>query len=197
MEMNKLEKFFVNSPFRAFTQNVPTYFFRKHSGLPKKPFCLEIGCGQGAGIKIILNKFKASRVIGMDFDPDQIELARKKMGLPYRDDYSLFIGSAAEIGLAAAKFDAVFDYAVLHHIPAWRHALVEIYRTLKPRGYFFYEELLDELLKSYVFIRCFPHPHQALFTREQFEATLKEVGFNICWSRGWTDNYVIGVAQKP
>ena len=38
------------------------------------------------------------------------------------------------IEAAAATYDAVVDFGIIHHIPHWRAALAEIFRVLKPGG---------------------------------------------------------------
>ncbi|MHC1764566.1 MAG: methyltransferase domain-containing protein [Verrucomicrobiia bacterium] len=39
----------------------------------------------------------------------------------------------------AATYDAVFDFAIIHHVPNWRDALVEVNRVLRPGGVFYAE----------------------------------------------------------
>ncbi len=197
MKMHRFEKLMVNTPVRALFQClVPTPFFLKHSRLPPQPLCLEIGCGQGAGGEIILEEFKARRVIAIDYDTAQVKLAKNRIRLKHRPYLQLLTGDAASLSFASAQFDAVFDYGILHHVPGWREALAEIFRVLKPGGQFFYEEMLKPLIGNYVFDKLFPHPPEALLVREEFERALVEQGFKLCGSRQRMKSYLIGVAQK-
>jgi ubiquinone/menaquinone biosynthesis C-methylase UbiE len=197
MKMHRLEKLMVNTPARALFQRlVPTPFFLKHSRLSSNPLCLEIGCGQGAGGEIILEKFNARRVIAIDYDTAQVKLAQKHIRSKYRPNLQLLTGDAASLSFVSARFDAVFDYGILHHVPGWRKALAEIFRVLKPNGQFFYEEMLETLIGNYVFDKLFPHPPEALLTQQEFEQALIKQGFKLCGSRQRMKSYLIGVAQK-
>src|SRR5947209_1763332 len=40
---------------------------------------LEVGCGGGAGVKIILERFGAAEVVAFDLDPMMIERARRQL----------------------------------------------------------------------------------------------------------------------
>lgn len=198
MGMPKLEKFFTNSIPRALMQYfVPTPFFLKHSKLPPKPVCLEIGCGQGAGAEIILKEFGAGRVIAIDYDPEQIELAKKNLCPSCRPHISFQVGDAARLSFNSNQFDAVFEYGILHHVANWKGALREIYRVLKPGGYFFYEDILTSLLENPFFETFFPHDPQARFTRKKFEQVLLQTGFNLCAATELARSYLLGVANKP
>ncbi len=198
MKMNKLEKLLVNTPGRLVLQRlVPTPFFLSQRQLPAQPDCLEIGCGQGAGVEIILEKFKARRVIAFDYDPEQVRLAKQRIHPNYRGYFNLCVADAASLCFPSARFDAVFNYAILHHVAGWREALAEIYRMLKPGGQFFYEELLRPVLDVPIFARLFEHPPAARFTQAEFEQALIQLGFKVGHSRQYLRSYLLGVAQKP
>jgi len=54
---------------------------------------LEIGCGRGVGVEIILDQFAAASVDAFDLDPRMIERARKRLGA-MRDRVRLSVGDA-------------------------------------------------------------------------------------------------------
>jgi ubiquinone/menaquinone biosynthesis C-methylase UbiE len=101
---------------------------------------LEIGCGTGAGIQLILTKFGAARVDAFELDTSSARWARQRH-LRKGRNVPLWVGNARYIPVADATYDAVFDFGVLHHVVRWREALAEIHRVLKPRGRFYCEEI--------------------------------------------------------
>jgi ubiquinone/menaquinone biosynthesis C-methylase UbiE len=99
---------------------------------------LEIGCGRGVGVEIILERFRAERVEAFDLDPKMVARAEARLAR-YADKISLSIGSATAIEAADSTFDAVFDFGVIHQIEEWRKAVAECARVLKPGGRLYFE----------------------------------------------------------
>jgi len=54
---------------------------------------------------------------------------------------SLMVADASHLPFTDGSFEACFDFGALHHIPAWRRAVAEVARVLKPGGVFAGEEL--------------------------------------------------------
>lgn len=54
-------------------------------------------------------------------------------------------GSATDLhttlGEPVSRYDAVFDFAIIHHIPHWPDAIAEIARVLPPGGKFHFDEV--------------------------------------------------------
>ena len=44
------------------------------------------------------------------------------------------VGDLTSIDAPDDSFDAVFDFGVIHHVPNWRQAVVEVARVLRPHG---------------------------------------------------------------
>ncbi|HJZ86585.1 MAG TPA: class I SAM-dependent methyltransferase [Polyangia bacterium] len=178
--MNRLETLAVNSRLRALVQRVVEVplLLRKGGPLPGGR-ALEIGCGRGAGARLILERFGAERVVAVDLDPAQVERARAHAG-PLLDHRAEFrVGDAARLDFPDASFDAVFDFAVLHHVPPWRQAVAEIGRVLKPGGRFYFEDLLKDLILSRPFRALFDHPVDAQFQGYELFQALRAAGLMI------------------
>ena len=134
MLLNAVEKALMNNPVRAAVQR---HFEAKRlldlGGAVAGGKALEVGCGRGVGVEIILDLFGAGSVDAFDLDPDMVARARARHAAK-GSQVRLWVGDADQIQAEDATYDAVFDFAIIHHVPAWRTALREIARVLKPGG---------------------------------------------------------------
>ena len=96
------------------------------------------------------------------------------------------------------SFDAVFDFAILHHVPEWRQALGEVRRVLKPGGRFYFDEVLRGFLETRVSRALFDHPEEAHFTAQEFGSACEAVGLVLAQRPQQVGSYfALGVATKP
>jgi SAM-dependent methyltransferase len=72
-----------------------------------------------------------------------------------------------------ASYDAVFDFGIIHHVPAWQHAVTEVARVLKPGGRFFFEEVTKRALHRWFYRTFLEHPKTNRFSAEEFIAELE------------------------
>ena len=141
---------------------------------------LEIGCGQGAGARIIYDLFSPQKYVGIDLDSKMVERARKKEhGL----ENALFLqGDAARLLFVDGTFDLAVDFGIIHHIPNWREALAEIHRTLNAHGELYFEELPVETWERGIgkpLKRLLEHPYKEMFRQNEFVAELERLGFDV------------------
>jgi ubiquinone/menaquinone biosynthesis C-methylase UbiE len=192
--LNQLEFLLMNNPVRA---SVQKYFegprLERMGGVMAGGCALEIGCGRGVGVEIILDRFGATRVDAVDLDPRMIRRAQKRLkGRPAR----LWVADATHLEVDDSTYAAAFDFGVIHHIADWRKALGEIWRVLKPGGRFYVEEALCDIISRRLCRALFDHPWEDRFDHLQFIAGLRQAGFRVLvtkqiWNRlGWY------VAQK-
>ena len=203
MLMNQMETALINSPPRRWLQRwyeVP--WLRRLGGtLPANARVLEIGCGPGYGTRLILEQFGAAHIDALDLDPAMIARARRRL-TGYRDRVRLHTGDAADlrasIGADDGSYDAVFDFAIVHHIPAWRTAVAEIARVLRPGGTFYFDEVTARALARPTYRALFEHPTDDRFTAEQFLAELHHHGLHAGeqWRTPIGGDYLIGAAQR-
>ena len=66
----------------------------------------------------------------------------------------------------------MFDFGVIHHVPAWENAISEVRRVLKPGGIFVFEEVSKQALDRWVYRKLLKHPKENRFTAENFVAAL-------------------------
>lgn len=205
MRMNRVEKALVNSPPRRLLQRLEAARLARMGGRTPGARVVELGCGSGYGTKLILDVFGAARVDAVDLDPAMIAKAAHRLSR-YRGRVNLAEGSATDLTAAFAAFrggddagyDAVFDFAVIHHIPRWREALAEVARVLQPGGRFFFDEVTATALARPSYQKLFDHPTDDRFTAGEFLAELPRHGLHIAdrWRTYIGGDYLLGVATR-
>jgi len=195
MKLNALEFALMNNPIRAMSQRyLETPLLIGPPRVLSGKQVLEVGCGRGVGIEILLARGAAS-VAGFDLDPEMVVLAQQRLA-KYGSRARVFVGDAAMIAAPDASFDAVVDYGIIHHIPSWPQALHEIARVLRPGGDFYFEDLFKGFISAWPIRALFDHPQATQFTGQEFRAGLEAVGLCMqVWREldGWG---VMGRADK-
>lgn len=204
MLMNRIETLAINSPPRRWLQRAEARWLRKLGGTLEGAWALELGAGSGHGTGLILDVFGAQHVDAIDLDPAMVDRARRALadrGAAVRVEQ----GSATDLRAALgedvagdASYDAVFDFAIIHHVPDWRSAVAEVARVLKPGGRFFFDEVTAAALDTRAYRWLFDHPTDDRFTAREFEDELAHVGLDLA-GRSRTvlrGHYVLGVATR-
>ena len=180
MLMNSIEYWAMNNPLRALVQR--RYEAPRLKRLAKGPAnnILEIGCGQGAGARIIYDLFSPHQYVDIDLDPRMIRRARRKAralrNAAFRE------GDVTNLEFLNATFDLVVDFGIVHHVPEWREALAEVHRTLVVHGEFLFEDLPLETWERGIgipFKRMTDHPYDHMFRKQEFVDELKALGFAV------------------
>lgn len=196
MLLNRLEYVLMNNPVRAALQRrFEARRLLAMGGPIDGGLALEIGCGRGVGLEIVLDTFGARHVDGFDLDPRMVRLARRRTRRR-AERVSLWVGDAARIPVRDGGYDAVFDFGIMHHVPAWREALREVHRVLKPAGRFYAEEVLGRMLGRFPYRQLFEHPRADRFERADFEAELETQGFQILDANELRGDFAWFVARR-
>lgn len=197
MLLNTVEYLAMNNPVRAFVQrHYEARRLLRMGGPMSGGRALEIGCGRGVGVEIILDLFRADAVDAFDLDPRMIAKATKR--LKRRDGkVRLRVGNASHIEAEDAAYDAVFDFGIIHHIPDWAGALAEVWRVLKPGGRFYAEEVLRAYILHPLWRRLLDHPLENRFDYAQFRDGLTRAGFELVASAPFGRSFAWYVADKP
>jgi len=195
MLLNTVEKALMNNPVRASLQRrFEARRLLAMGGPVPGGRALEIGCGRGVGAEIVLDVFGAASVDAFDLDPRMVELARRRLeGRPAR----VAVGDAEHIDAPDGTYDAVFDFAIVHHVPDWRAALREVHRVLKPGGRLYAEEVLAKLILHPVWRRVLEHPMADRFDRDGFARGLQDAGFHVTATRELFGQFAWFVAERP
>jgi ubiquinone/menaquinone biosynthesis C-methylase UbiE len=134
MKLDPLERWFVNSPLRQTMQALVIRWFRAVIPLSPGAYILDIGCGAGAGARMLAQQFNPRRLFLTDIDLQMVGLAQSRLSQEVLPPTRFCVGDAARLPFRSETAHAVFGFGFLHHVPAWRDALAEIHRVLKPGG---------------------------------------------------------------
>jgi len=195
MKLNSLELALMNNPVRAASQSwIESPLLIGPRGALAGKYVLEVGCGRGVGIEILL-ALGAAHVTGFDLDPKMVALAQKRVA-KYGNRARVFVGDAEAIDVPDASCDAVVDYGIIHHIPNWPQALKEIARVLKPGGVFYFEDLLKGLVSAWLVRDLFDHPQATQFYGREFRAGLEAADLHVQKWRQRGEWGIMGQAGK-
>lgn len=200
MRLNAVEKALMNNPVRALVQRRhEARLMERLGGRTEGLRVLEIGCGRGVGTEIIFERFGAREVHAFDIDPDMVARARRRLSRYPADRLRLSVGDAAALDAEDESFDAVFDFGIIHHVPGWRRAVLEVARVLRPGGRFFFEEVTRQALSRRFYRTFLSHPPPSnWFDAAEFVAEVERCGIAVGGNTaGWFfGDFVVGVGRR-
>lgn len=179
MRLNNIEFLIMNNFIRRLIQklieiNLFNYFLKKHRININNAIILDAGCGSGYSTKLISKRYNPKELLGFDIMPEQIKLAKKRSLSAY-----FKIGDITNIDSPSNKYNVVFVFGILHHVPEWKKAISEIFRVLKPEGKLLIEDINKNGAEFFTKFIHFNHPKEARFDWSEFKRELNNVGFNI------------------
>jgi len=146
---------------------------------------LDIGCADGTFSKVILDKSKASNLIGIDVLKTSVGWAKKHWK---SSKMRFLVGDAHKLQFLKETFDAVFIMEVLEHVADPKLVLKEVKRVLKKGGYGVFLVPSDSFLfKSiwFFWLRFYPrgwvweHTHIQTYRRNYLTKICKQAGFKV------------------
>jgi len=102
---------------------------------------LEVGCGRGGGSSYIARYLKPEFMTGVDLCDRAVRFCRKHHSV---DGLSFSHGDALDLSFEDNGFDAVINVESSHHYADMDLFLREVYRVLKPGGYFLFADLREK-----------------------------------------------------
>lgn len=174
MKLNTIERLAMNNPLRASHQHrrEAAWFERLAGGSLAGQHVVEIGCGRGVGVEVLLDRLCAGHVTAFDLDPVMVDKAARRLH-DRGPAVSLSVTDACEITQPTASVDAVVEFGVIHHVPDWRTALGEISRVLRPGGLLLFEDIPRHTLDTWLFRTFTVHPGEDRFESDEFFDELK------------------------
>ena len=100
--------------------------------LEREPFAdvLDVGCGTGAVIELLHEKYHDAHYVGLDLTPDMIAVAQAKS----LNGCEFVVGDAEDLPFPANSFDAVLSSNSFHHYPNPEKFFAGVARVLRPGG---------------------------------------------------------------
>jgi SAM-dependent methyltransferase len=186
VKLNPVELALVNNPVRDLFLRASVGWLHDAACAPPLERVLEIGCGQGEGLREIGRRFRPHVLDAFDLDERQVARARARLDEIARNGMAvrLWVGDAERITAEDGAYDAVFEFTIFHHIPDWHRAIAEVRRVLRPGGLFLFEELSREFfhdmpIVSELLRRFTVHPYSTLFDFPTFRRALADAGLRV------------------
>ena len=164
------------------------------------PVIVDVGCGWGRSFKLLHDRFRPERMIGIDVDAALLEAAAaeaSRHGLPVEFKRT----SSSRLTLPDQSVDMVFCHQTFHHLIEQEAALREFHRVLKPDGLLLFAESTRKYIHSWIVRMLFRHPMEVQRTAEEYLAMIEQAGFSVSpasisdpslwWSRG-----DLGIAER-
>jgi ubiquinone/menaquinone biosynthesis C-methylase UbiE len=196
MQVNWPERLWVNSPLRRWVQRREALYFKEQHDMPVNGRCLEIGCGNGFGARLIAEAFSPSAIAATDIDPRMLRLARRKLDAWGMPQVRVHAADAQHLPYSSESFDGVFNFGIIHHLEDWQNGVREVARVLKPGGGFYFEEIYPPLYANPLFKHLLDHPRENRFHGPQFRGQLAKCGLELLPGYKESRFAILGIAVK-
>ena len=178
--MHKFEKWFVNSDFCNLLHKTIFFpWFFRFINRELKGKALEIGCGIGKTGKLISKRYDNLKIISIDYDKNQIYLAKRKNSNLKNVKFEQ--GDGTKLRFKNKEFDYVLETEALHHIKDYQKVIKESARVLKKYGHFY---IIDFTKNIFIWPIRALFPPESLFTKKELFSLLEKNGFKVKNSAG-------------
>lgn len=186
-----IKKYLYYRPaFFSFIRPQEAFYFKSYKNLIKSPI-LDFGCGDGFFTNIVFGKRKID--IGLDLINNQRVIEAEKNQV-YK---KIVLYDGLKIPFKNNYFKTIISNCVLEHIPNLDLSLNEIYRILKPGGYFLTTVMTNNwekylvgkkfFGKKYTFWLRKKQEHFNLLSEKNWSRKFKKAGFKIEKIFGYID----------
>lgn len=108
-----------------------------HLELRQDMDALDIGCGGGANVSVLLSRCRGGRVTGMDYSPVCVSQSRKKNRKEVAAGRCRIIRASAEkIPFEAGSFDVITAFETVYFWPDLGECFRQVHEKLRPGGTF-------------------------------------------------------------
>ncbi len=158
---------------------------------------IDLGCGGGANVGRLLNMLPDGSVAGLDYSETAVKLSRMNNKEAIEEGRCKILqGNVMEIPMKDETVDFVTAFETIYFWPDLKKGFEEVFRVLKNKGTFLITNESDgkheESMKNTEII-----DNMRVYTGEELEALLKEVGFNrISVDDDEANDRICVVAQK-
>lgn len=144
----------------------------------KEGLLVDIGCGRG--LQTILVSRKYGKSIGIDIDPQEIDIAQTRLRRQENRRVCFRHSDLFGMKLGSDCVDLIVSFSVLEHIPNWRQVLVEAFRILKSGGRLLFSADCLGSINDAGLMRKHKRDYKVVqyFSVEQLGEALKDAGFH-------------------
>jgi ubiquinone/menaquinone biosynthesis C-methylase UbiE len=144
--------------------------------IPARSRCLEIGTGLGWGTVGLLRKESSLRVVTTDYEGPILQKARAFVEKEPGSRVAYARADAKALPFPNDRFDFVLSLYVLHHTAAYRAALTEIARVLRPGGHLLLVDLMRPGFLPQLPASVAP---EGILTKPEWDELFRSSGFSI------------------
>jgi ubiquinone/menaquinone biosynthesis C-methylase UbiE len=144
---------------------------------PVRGRVLDIGSADGTFTKIIFDKARPGKLVGIDIFTSSISYAKRRFARSKKINFRN--AHAEDIPYADSQFDAIFCLETLHFVENIDEVIKEISRVLTPGGYVVIMNTGTNLLVRRVFTPFSDLPKPRKFTEIQIKNSLNKYGLEI------------------
>ena len=196
MKLNRIERWFVNSPIRQIKQSLVMQWFKSIMALNTGKTILEVGCGRGVGAKMISEAYHPDRLYLLDLDLQMIQKANQRLNGQNKKQICLCVGDAVRLPFRDSSVDAVFGFGFLHHLPIWQDGLAEAARVLIHGGVYFLEEYYPSLYQNFITKHIVVHPNENRFNSQELRQAFQDANLSLTHTFELKRIGILGVGVK-
>ena len=143
---------------------------------------LDLGCGTGEMIKMILEQDAQKSLTGIDLSEKMLEIAKGKL----TDRSKLLLGDSEHLPFQDGTFDVVYCNDSFHHYPAPQNVLREVHRVLKPCGTFLlgdcWQPFVGRVIMN-VYMRHSKGGDVKIYSKEEVVSMLSQFFHDVFWEQ--------------
>lgn len=107
-----------------------------HLPLAEDAHVLDVGCGGGANLAVLLKRCPQGFIDGLDYSAESVAVSRKKNAKELGRRCAVIQGDVGALPYEDGTYDAVTAFETVYFWPNLSRAFLEILRVLKPGGRF-------------------------------------------------------------
>ena len=115
------------------------------------PVVLDVGCGHGRSLPLLMHAFRPERLIGIDREKNVLANAARRAAA-IGPSVTLIKGDCSWLPLREGSVDLIFCHQTFHHLVYQERALREFHRVLRPCGVLLFAE------STRAYIEILDHP---------------------------------------
>ena len=143
---------------------------------------LDLGCGTGEMIKMILEQDAQKSLTGIDLSEKMLEIAKGKLN----DRAKLLLGDSEHLPFQDGTFDVVYCNDSFHHYPAPENVLAEVKRVLKTGGLFLMGDCWQPFIGRTIMNFYMKHSNEGdvkIYSEQEIRFMFEKYFINVQWEQ--------------